>query len=568
MKTFGEAQLKGGYWELRVEPHVAIRMKRWFPSLSKTAYGVLRLSDTVDNCRELEWFAQRYPLVIKQKKRLKEQAKAQVQRDALVSRIIEGLQEAREFDLKIPAREYQKVAAELAIQSGGLLLADDLGIGKTVAGICVISDPKARPALVVAPSHLQKQWEREIHKFAPGVTTHILRKSSPYDYTKSRRIARDQLSLVHTHPDVLICTYHKLAGWAETLAPVIKGIVFDEVHELRRGDASGKGRASKFVAAKASVRLGLSATPIFNYGGEIFNVLEIVRPGSLGDREEFNREWCSGQYDKARLKDPSAFGAHAARAGLVLRRTREDVGRELPDLVKVPHHVECEESELKSIEAQAADLAEKFLSSVPQSRGESFRAGGELDAMVRHATGLAKATYVAEFVKMILETEKNVVLFGWHRDVYDIWLDKLKQFSPVLYTGSESQNQKDEARAKFCSGESRVMIISLRSGAGLDGLQFSGCRTVVFGELDWSPAVHEQCAGRVHRDGQSETVVSYYLIADSGSDPIVAGVLGVKKGQLDGLRDPSGTRAEVLDSSGSRLRELAEQYLKKSTRAA
>jgi hypothetical protein len=106
--------------------------------------------------------------------------------------------------------------------------------------------------------------------------------------------------------------------------------------------------------------------------------------------------------------------------------------------------------------------------------------------------------------------------------------------------------------------------MSLRSGSGLDGLQDSGCHVGVFGELDWSPAVLEQGIGRYHRDGQEEPCLVYYLLSDSGSDPIMADVLGLKRVQLEGIRNPHGSTDEVLvDTGGAHVRRLAEELVKK-----
>lgn len=71
------------------------------------------------------------------------------------------------------------------------------------------------------------------------------------------------------------------------------------------------------------------------------------------------------------------------------------------------------------------------------------------------------------------------------------------------------------------------MIMSLRAGQGIDGLQ-KVCRTVVLGELDLSPAVHTQFCGRIFRDGQLDPVMAYFLLADYGADPVIADVLGIK----------------------------------------
>jgi len=135
-------------------------------------------------------------------------------------------------------------------------------------------------------------------------------------------------------------------------------------------------------------------------------------------------------------------------------------------------------------------------------------------------------------------------------------------FPPAMFTGTESSKQKQESLRRFCAHETPVILVSLRAGAGVDGLQYH-CRTCVFGELDWSPGVHEQCEGRIYRDGQPDPVVSYYLLCDSGSDPIVADVLGVKKEQVRGLRDPHGALIEDLDVDPDRIKRLAQAYLAK-----
>lgn len=107
------------------------------------------------------------------------------------------------------------------------------------------------------------------------------------------------------------------------------------------------------------------------------------------------------------------------------------------------------------------------------------------------------------------------------------------------------------------------MILSVRSGVGLDGLQ-ARCRNV-FGELDWSPGPHKQFIGRVHRDGQTLPVFAYFLYCNSGSDPILMDVLGLKDQQQRGINDPWAADApELQDTSAEhRARQLAQYYLQK-----
>jgi protein gp37 len=200
----------------------------------------------------------------------------------------------------------------------GYLLADDVGLGKTASSIAGLTDPSLLPAVVVTLAHLPRQWQQEIEKFAPQLTTHIIKKGTPYKITKG------SLPGVEGFPDVIIINYHKLAGWAETLAGLARSLIFDEVQELRRSE-SNKYMAARTLAYKAGHRIGLSATPIYNYGGEFYNVINILAPGKLGTREEFYREWCGyGFGDKATIKDPKAFGAYLKESGV-----RESAGKML-----------------------------------------------------------------------------------------------------------------------------------------------------------------------------------------------------------------------------------------------
>lgn len=565
MKTFGTYKYANGRFLIDAEPHVVLKLKRVFPKVSRRHHGTIRLTYNAETCRDLEWFLTRYPLLPadeKAERRLCKGAAKHREHQSLVDELLSGVREARAFPLAVPAREYQRKAAEITLASGGLLLADDVGLGKTASAICVLCEPSARPALVVTLTHLPRQWENELRKFAPQLTTHILKAGTPYDL-RVGPTSRQKVLEGHPLPDVIITNYHKLSGWAETLAPIVRSIVFDEGQELRRRD-SNKFAAATHIAHRCTYRLACTATPIYNYGDEIFNVIDAVRPGALGSRSEFLEEWCTGvdQNGRAKIGNPAAFGTYARAAGLMLRRTREEVGRELPALTRIPHHVECDMTRLDAVQSAATELARVILSTNPAARGEKFRAAEELSGLLRQATGIAKAPYVAEFVKILVANGEKVVLFGWHREVYSLWLERLKDLQPVLYTGTESPTQKADSVKAFVEGDAQVLIMSLRAGAGLDGLQ-EHVRTVVFGELDWSPGVHEQCIGRVHRDGQRSQVVAYFLVADSGSDPVVADALGVKTAQAAGIRDPNAPLVEQLQSDGDHIKRLAAAYLER-----
>lgn len=541
---------------VKCEPHVRSRLKLVFPKVAKHASAEVQIHHSPENCRDLAWFLDRYPLEINDADRalLHAGRDRHIQTEQEIEDLFAGRLQIPPAPMAEPARSYQEFAAEMLSRRKGLLLADDVGTGKTVTAICSLVRQECLPALIVCPTHMPSHWERFIARFAPHLRVHLAKKAKPYPLTANKG------TLFSEEPDVLVMNYHKLRGWADHLAGKVRLIVFDECQQLRRSD-SDIYRACAHVADDADFALGLSATPIYNYGAEWFNVIECLRPSAMGARDEFMREWCSyGFDDKARIKDTGAFGAYLRREGLMLRRTRKDIGRELPAVQKIVHEVDCDPDALESVKGDAVKLARIILASTEAQRGDRMNASGQLDALIRQATGIAKAPYVAEFVRLILEGEQRVLLFGWHHAVYRIWMEALADFHPQLYTGQESPAQKSKAIESFTSGESRVLIMSLRSGAGVDGLQHV-CRTCVFGELDWSPGVHEQCVGRIDRDGQPEPVAAYFLTANDGSDPIVVNVLGIKREQVEGVKNPDADLVEKLDRSGDHILALARSLV-------
>lgn len=559
--TFGEVAYDGfaKRWMVKCEPHVRARLRRVFPRAPQFNGDVLPLTDTPENSRELLWFLDRYPMKVLELPRLRIRAAEHVEQEQRLAALLSMVQPMQAFELAKPAREYQLLPGTVLPVRGGLLLADDVGVGKTVSAICPMAVPDNLPAVVVVPAHLPGHWTEKLAEFAPDLRVHTIRTGRPYPLVRTDR--RGHKDLWETLPDVIVVSYHKLRGWSDTLAEIARYVVFEECQQLRR-TGSDIFDACSYLAGKVPRRMGLSATPIYNYGAEFFNVVNTLLPDSLGSREEFIREWCAAAPgDKARLRDPEQFGAYLRREGIMLRRTRRDVGRELPPVTVIPHLVDSDQEALEQLGGDAIALAKVVLQQKEDFTGQKMQAAGEFDALVRMATGVAKAPYVAEFVRMLVESGEKVLLFGWHREVYRIFEKKLRDLGVVFYTGTESQRQKQDAKLRFVEGNAQVLVMSLRSGAGVDGLQHV-CRTVVFGELDWSPGVHEQCIGRVDRDGQTDPVMAYYLNSADGSDPIVIDVLGVKHQQSEGVRNPGGPLAERMDIGENALKRVAAEFLR------
>lgn len=553
MNTYGKLTLTDSkrQWLLEgLAPHVAIRLKQIFPRVSKTQVDCFTFPNDLEHCSDLEWFASRYPLDISDSaaRALKKGRKGFQARKAELEQILlpsfvpspcSGLKPACQ------SRLYQMQAAALAHATGTLLLGDDIGLGKTAATVMWLLNPACRPGLVVVDTHLQKQWLNKVEEFS-DLSAHIIRTGTPYDLPPS---------------DVYIITYGKLAGWVDMFrSRFFKSACWDEIGGLRKGLESVKGEASNVLAQNVDFRLGLSATPVYNFGIEIFNIFEILQTDVLGTRGEFIREWCS---DGQHVSDPEALGSYLREQKVFLRRTREDLGRQLPQVSTMVEDIAHDQKALKSIEEIARKLALRYQTGTFEERGQ---AGRELDMLVRQATGISKARFIAQYARMFLEDNVPIVLAGWHRAVYDIWNEELAQWNPVMYTGSESPKQKEESKRRFLAGESNVLILSLRSGAGLDGLQ-ARCSVVLHGELDWSPKVHEQVTGRLDREGQPNPVLSIFLVSEDGSDPPIIELLGVKAAQGTGITDPGRVFEANVPDTG-RMRLLVERYLPKNAQQA
>lgn len=892
-RTYGAVERMQNGWRItEIEPHVALRLKAVFPRIPRTGRPPFQIIGTEQVDADLQWFMQRYPLRISDADR-QDMTQRKVLFEKGQAELGFLLSEHWKPSGAIAFREgenpyvYQSQAAELCRRKGGLLLADDLGLGKTVSALATICDPLYLPALIVAPTHLIDQWREKIAEFT-HLDAHVIKKSKPYELPKA---------------DIYLITYTRLSGWIDYAErSPFRSIVMEEAHELRNGRDTSKGKAVWAYRQKAVLALALTATPIFNYGSEIFPVMEYIEEGALGTYQDFTTEWCSiGPGGKWVVNDPSALGTFLREKHLMLRRTNEDVGREHPPINVLTPEVPYDESVIESEEDAMRSLAQRVLGGSFTDRGMAAR---EFDLRMRRATGVAKAPHVAQFVKMLLDSGEPVILCGWHRECfakgtpvmmfdgtirpvehvrvgdrvmgpnsqprtvksltagtgplfrvvpnrgdpwvcsenhvlalkherksgtilmtasefaslsdrqkrsfvlfrsgavdfggestvepwllgywlgdgaaslhdlrissadtevssevamiaarhglstreweskgasgdsncrqiaissgrsgspgrnrllnlfrahglhenkhipnvykvapiddrrellaglldsdgyvypsgnsagtaeftntdrqladdvafvarsiglaasvvvcevrgnfaartqhyyrvtisgdltqlpmrvarkkapkragqknvlhvgfkierygegefygfetdgdhlfllgdftvvhncYDIWLTKLAAYNPLLYTGSETPKQKERTKRAFIEGRTNLIVLSLRSGAGIDGFQHR-CNTIVFGELDWSPKVHDQCVGRIRRPGQTRQVNALYVWTNGGSDPSVMSVLGVKASQSHGIVDPLlAPKAQHTDDT--RIRELAKAFL-------
>lgn len=566
---FGTLRREGQEWVISAQADVATRLKRIFPRVQATALGDITIHDSLEVCRDLEWVLDRWPMKVTSadKKRLTHGANGHRAQQERVTAVLEGT--AKHADMPLtparPPRDYQQTAYDMVTATGSLLLADELGLGKTQSALSALSDPANRPMLAVTlAGGMPRQWVRELNEVFPDLRGVEATKTKPYDLTDEGG----------NEPDLIVMNYAKLSGWSHHLMGKVKSVVFDEVQELRR-EGTQKHMAAQMISRQARVRMGLSATPVYNYGGEMYSILRVLAPDIVGNRAEFAREWCQAVYgldQKARIVDPAGFRHWMTDQGVFLRRTREDVGISMPPLNVQEHTIDVDSADWKALIASSdvAQVASLILSEDAPHR-DRWRASGDLDWKMRHATGVAKAPYVAEVAKLILESEEKIILAGWHRECWDIWREALADYNPVLYTGTESSAGKARSFDAFREGDSRVLMLSLRSGAGLDGLQDS-CRVVLFGELDWSPGVHKQVLGRLHRPGQTSPVTGYFCVCDEGADPPMLDALDLKKMEAEMLVNSDQENEKKFEEIDPRtkndyLREMAARAIR-DTRGA
>lgn len=536
------------HWRIdELEPQCCIRLKDIFRRIPRGRTVPFLLPDVPDICADLQWFIGRYAVEIcsEDLAQLAARAEQHYQMQESIRAVLAGDYTLGDLRLKPGERlrRYQAQAAVLARQNGVLLLGDSYGLGKTYAALAACLSPEYLPALaVVLTNNTEDPWEETCDTFT-YLRSHTIPGTRPYELPEA---------------DLVITTYHRIAGWVDALAGKFNTIIFDQVEELRTGTRTQKGMAARSLCRPARLVMGLSGSPVWNYADELWNILNIMKEGCLGSKHDFAREWGKSQTARGQvvLKDPKAFGAYLREVGLMLRRRRAEVGRELPPEMV---HVETLPFEQKVVDDQRELARTLALQTLHGSFTEQGQAGMRLKTLLRRVTGLAKAKSVAAFVRMLIESGEPVLLAGWHHAVYDVWLKELADLKPVFYTGKESARQKLEAKRRFVRGETDLAIMSLRSGRGINGLE-TRCSTLVIGELDWSPQVHKELLGRLRRGDQSKPVQVIYLVTNGGSDPTVMDVCGLKRSQSEGVMNPD-EELQPIKTDASRVKTLARRYL-------
>ncbi|MBN1777494.1 MAG: DEAD/DEAH box helicase [Clostridiales bacterium] len=539
-------------WVIRADPNVTELCKRLFPGAVSRRRGEARFTAHRRIIADINWLMMRYPLSVAERDKTRwtkalEEARAYVK--------------ARQAALRTPARikpdrasfrgtltAFQEEGLAFLLRTERCLLADEMGLGKTVQSLALLSHITAYPAIVVAPAHLIRNWESEIHRFVQKTGGEPL----------SIHIVKGLKSYALPQADIYLMHYLLLRGWKQYLAESeLEYVIFDEIQELRHSGTE-KYSAASLLADHAGRVVGLSGTPIYNRGAEIWNVINILDFHFLGNYESFTREWCYGYGNQIVLK-PELLGDYLRREGIMLRRTKQDVLYDLPPKRRLVMTIESNHAIYQKLMQQLAGKLDQLRHDEDLTGSQRSVLKMEIEQGERQATGIAKAPFVAQFVRALLEGGEKVLLFAHHHQVMDSYQKDLRAFRPCFITGRETQKQKEASLERFMNGRSNLCCISLRSASGLN-LQRATC--VVFGELDWSPAVHSQAEDRAHRMGQEDSILCYYLVSKGGSDQDMQDALGLKVSQFTALMgDQVKSQDEILSDS-----QYAQRYVEQLIR--
>jgi len=504
------------------------------------------IPDSSENVKHLKWILERYPLDIlsksvwQRKSTISKRPKIILPKTEKLVRVNPGEQ----FRGKL--LNFQKEGLDFLLKSSGnALLADEMGLGKTVQTLAYLaSEKQAFPALVIAPLVTLNNWQREIEKFMKRKSRNgrLVENEVPTS-TIIRRGKIEELGKF----DFYIINYDLLFKRLNDLSQLdIRTIVCDEVQNLR-SKTTKKYDAVKKLTALPSIkyRIGLSGTPIYNRGSEIWPIVDILRPGLLGNFNEFCEYFCYvNEKGKAIvLKSKRESLRNQLQKHVMLRRRKTDVLKELKDKVRYKEVIDADTNyyfnELdriwKKLEEEQKDAESAF------DKSSSYQRAIQSE---RQAAGIAKLPHVINFVTNIMEIEESVVVFCHHRSIHNLLHQNLSDFSPVSIIGGQSDKVRQEQIDKFQNGESKLMIAGLR--AGNVGINLHRAKYVIFAELDWSPAIHRQAEDRLHRIGQKNTVFAYYLIGNGTLDNHVANVLVDKSYEIDSIID--GNNSENFEN--------------------
>lgn len=481
--------------------------------------------------------------------------------------LIEKRQRLEEFKeikkIKLPKkinaslRDYQKEGFNwlnfLDEFGWGGCLADDMGLGKTLQMITFLAHQKevntsdAKTNLVIVPTTLIFNWTKEVEKFCPSLKVHVY-----------RGIERDKSLSNFNQYDIVLTTYGSVRADIETLSRYrFNYIILDESQAIKN-PVSQIAKAVKLLQAKN--RVVLTGTPIENNTFDLYSQMDFLNPGMLGSMELFKMEYSSA-IDSRRDKD-KAEELKRLIFPFILRRTKEQVAKELPEKTEMTLYCEMSTDQRKVYDAFKNEYRDKLLGLIDtegmnKSRMHILEGLLKLRQICDSPALLSddgdfgtESVKLEEITREIQENTGNhkILVFSQFLKMLGLIKNKLQELKiDHEYLDGSTQDRKERVERFQNDPNCRVFLISLRTGGW--GINLTEADYVYIVDPWWNPAVEQQAIDRTHRIGQTQKVFAYKMICkDTVEEKIM--LLQESKKQL---------ATELISSESGFLKNLSRE---------
>lgn len=417
------------------------------------------------------------------------------------------------------------------------ILADDMGLGKTLETLAHLLHEKSvgrldSTTLIVAPTSLLSNWQREAARFTPTLTTHIWHGGN-----------RKQQAFKFDSVDIVITSYALVTRDLDMLQQESFGyLVLDEAQAIKNPTAKIT-QAVKTIDAER--KLCLTGTPLENHLGELWSQFDFLMPGFLGSRKHFNR------YFKTPIESHGNSDRQVRLTQLIrpflLRRRKEQVASDLPPKTEIIREVVLEGSQARLYESIRVTM-EQRVRQLLASRGLARSHIEMLDALLKlrqtcchpklvkldSARGIeesAKTELLIEMLTELISEGKKILLFSQFTEMLGLIESEVMNAGIPYVKLTGRTRKRDEVIDAFQHGDVPLFLISLKAGG--TGLNLTAADTVIHYDPWWNPAVENQASDRAHRIGQTKPVFIYKLVATNTVEEKIMKMQQAKKQLAD-----------------------------------
>jgi superfamily II DNA or RNA helicase len=446
------------------------------------------------------------------------------------------------------------LAALYTYRLGGVL-ADDMGLGKTLQALALICHVRERgltraPFLVVAPTSVVFNWAAEAARFAPGLTVAAVTE------TRTRRGA--ELTDVIAGADVVVTSYTLFRlEYGDYAAVEWAGMVLDEAQFVKNHQSQSYQCAKKLPAP---FKLAITGTPMENNLMELWSLLSITAPGLFANPTRFT-EYYRTPIERSKDADRLAQLRRRIRP-LMLRRTKEQVARDLPDKQEQVLELELNPTHKKVYQTHLQRERQKvlgLLGDLAKNRFEIFRSltllrQASLDvALIDPKYGKIASTKLdamMEQVADIVSEGHRTLIFSQFTRFLDSARRRLDAAGIEHCYLDGSTRNRPGVLERFKTGRAPVFLISLKAGGF--GLNLTEADYCILLDPWWNPATEAQAVDRVHRIGQTKKVMVYRLVAKDTIEEKVMALKATKAALFSSVMDDGAFESAALSASDIR----------------